>query len=276
MQRDRDFYSTMLKVEISDTIFKHHMNSQNIINIVLIFTQMIAMVVSIVATVRGVNISKYTAVYNLTVCMVVMLNIMVHNRTWKQAKDAQHNKIDKLIDIILLDKDKNEKQYELNRLLGLRTIYDKQEFWDFLDIKEADEELNNLKFNWISNARRNVSTGVKDANGVEYCTGDIVYNPSFGDYWLVEEISKKEMKEYGATISYILSLYGNPDEYAMCLDEPVGFTIEVRATDFAYVNMLSRFVKIYKSHREEEAELEKETQGGEIEDGETRSKEVNE
>lgn len=275
MKSDNDFFKTSLEVEISDVIFKHHMQSQNIINIILISTQWIAMIIGIVVKVYGFNISKYTAVYSLSICILIMINIFVHEKTWKNAKETQHNKIDKMLDIIISDATDTEKQYKLNQLLGLCTIYDRKEFWEFISVKEADDNLTQLKSNWVLNARHNIATGIKDSNGIEYHTGDIVYNPSFGDYWLVEEISKDKMKEYGADIPFIFTLYGNPDEYAMCINEPEGFTIEARVSDFAYVNMLSRFVRIYKAHREEEAEWEKEAKKGEMKNENTKTKKVN-
>jgi len=276
MNDDINFLKTTLKIEISDMIFNHHMKSQNIINIVLICSQLVAMVIGIITTLCGVSISKYTAVYNLAVCLVVMLNIFVHNKTWNKAKSVQHDKIDKMIDVIMSNDTYAEKQYKLCKLRGLHVIYPKEDLIDFLEVEEEDKYLNQLKINWVHNAKLNCSTGVNDARGYEYHTGDIVYNPAFGDYWLVEEIDNETMKEYGADIPFIFSLYGNPNEYAMCIDEPEGFTIEARVNDFSYTNMLSRFVRIYKQHREEEAECEREAREGDKINEQTNSEETNE
>lgn len=276
MNDDINFLKTTLKIEISDMIFNHHMKSQNIINIVLICSQLVAMVIGIITTLCGVSISKYTAVYNLAVCLVVMLNIFVHNKTWNKAKSVQHDKIDKMIDVIMSNDTYAEKQYKLCKLRGLHVIYPKEDLIDFLEVKEEDKYLNQLKINWVHNAKLNCSTGVNDARGYEYHTGDIVYNPAFGDYWLVEEVDNETMKEYGADIPFLFTLYGNPDEYAMCINEPEGFTIEARVNDFSYTNMLSRFVRIYKQHREEEAEWEREAKEEDKINEQTNSEETNE
>ena len=276
MEDEKDLLKTKLEIAISDMIFNQHMNSQTFMNIILISTQFIALSASIISTICGVNIGKYTAIYSLVICILVVLNNYVHESAWKKAKEAQKNKIDKMIDIMFSDDTDMEKLYNVNQLLGAKVLYDRPDFWDFVVNAEDDVELNKLKFNWIRNARRSIPTGVNDANGVEYCTGDIVYNSAFGDYWLVEEVDNETMKEYGADIPFIFSLYGNPDEYAMCIDEPEGFTIEARVNDFSYTNMLSRFVRIYKQHREEEAECEREAREGDKINEQTNSEETNE
>ena len=41
----------------------------------------------------------------------------------------------------------------------------------------------------------------------------------------------------------------------MGLDEPEGFEIDMRVTDYAYVKCLLSFVEVYKKHRQEEKEI---------------------
>jgi len=72
-------------------------------------------------------------------------------------------------------------------------------------------------------------TGYRDAEGKEFEVGDIVFNPCFGDYWIVGKYSEnKHIKKYEEECPYYLAQYGDPDLYFMDLDEPSGFVIEKR------------------------------------------------
>ena len=72
-------------------------------------------------------------------------------------------------------------------------------------------------------------TGYRDAEGEEFEVGDIVFNPCFGDYWIVGKYSENEhIKKYEEECPYYLAQYGDPDLYFMDLDEPSGFVIEKR------------------------------------------------
>lgn len=73
------------------------------------------------------------------------------------------------------------------------------------------------------------NTGYKDSKGKEYLLDDIVFNPFFGDYWIVGKYSEnKDIAEYEEDCPYYLAQYGDPDLYFMDLDEPSGFVIEKR------------------------------------------------
>ena len=79
-----------------------------------------------------------------------------------------------------------------------------------------------------------------DSNNKEYKVGDIVFNPFFGDYWLVEEYTEEEQSE--TDCPYCLSLYGDKDDYYMDIDEPAGFIIicsknELHIISFPIVHM---------------------------------------
>lgn len=86
----------------------------------------------------------------------------------------------------------------------------------------------------------------KDANAKVYKLGDIVYNPFFGDYWLVEQYTEQEMKDYDTECPYCLSLYGSKDIYSIDIDEPVGFVIVCHKRDPKYEEYIQAFKKVQK------------------------------
>lgn len=94
-----------------------------------------------------------------------------------------------------------------------------------------------------------------DSNKREYKVGDIVYNPFFGDYWLVEEYTEEEQSE--TDCPYCLSLYGDKDDYYMDIDEPAGFIIICSKGEPDYNKYIEEFNEIIKRRREQEAQWEK-------------------
>ena len=94
----------------------------------------------------------------------------------------------------------------------------------------------------------------KDSKGRNYKLGDIVFNPYFGDYWLVEEYTEEERD---CVCPYCFSLYGSKDEYYMDLDEPAGFEIVCSVGEKDYDTYREEFKEIIKQRREQEAQWEK-------------------
>ena len=94
-----------------------------------------------------------------------------------------------------------------------------------------------------------------DSNNKEYKVGDIVFNPFFGDYWLVEEYTEEEQSE--TDCPYCLSLYGDKDDYYMDIDEPAGFIIICSKGEPDYNKYIEEFNEIIKRRREQEAQWEK-------------------
>lgn len=94
-----------------------------------------------------------------------------------------------------------------------------------------------------------------DSNNREYKVGDIVFNPFFGDYWLVEEYTEEEQSETDCL--YCLSLYGDRDEYYMDIDEPAGFIIICSKDEPDYNKYIEEFKQIIKRRKEQEAQWEK-------------------
>ncbi len=77
-------------------------------------------------------------------------------------------------------------------------------------------------------------TGIFDSNNKEYKLYDIVYNPFFGDLWIVDYNKENERED----CKYRLILYNNEDDYYMDLDEPVGFKILASKGDKNYDELL--------------------------------------
>lgn len=250
---DKSFLAFETKFRVSDIIFKQHMSGQFNLNTVIITMQLLFLIISVILGLFGIRIANIVCVVNLVLCSVVLFNNYINERAWKKAKDRQKQEVDTIIDVLIND---NATELDVARALNINIPYNRPEF-DKLSEPDEDENITNLKLRWKQNAMLNKETGVKDANGIEYKTGDIVFNPSIRDLWFVEAIDKKRMKEFGVDVPYILTLYGNEDEYYMGLNEPIGFEIDLRVTDFAYVNCLLSFIEVYKQHRQEEEELRK-------------------
>lgn len=95
----------------------------------------------------------------------------------------------------------------------------------------------------------------KDSKGKEYKVGDVVFNPFFGDYWVVGEYNPKPRKG----CPYYLAQYGDEDEF-IDLDEPSGFVIVCSKGDEDYNQFIEEFKVIVERIKEEEAQWEQETQ----------------
>ena len=87
-----------------------------------------------------------------------------------------------------------------------------------------------------------------DSKGVEYKEGDIVYNPCFGDYWVV----RYSIPSDNTLCPYQLVLWDSRDEYCMDLDEPTGFEIVRRKGDKEYKSLLKSVHKIRRKHKWED------------------------
>ena len=99
-----------------------------------------------------------------------------------------------------------------------------------------------------------------DAEGTEYQVGDIVFNPCFGDYWVVQEVTEQDKEDYGFETDLCLALYNNKDHYSMDIDDPVGFVIVMRKDDKDY----SGFIEEMRLYVEEiNTEIEGDTNGKE-------------
>jgi hypothetical protein len=86
----------------------------------------------------------------------------------------------------------------------------------------------------------------RDSNGVQYAVGDIVNNPFFGDYWVVQEVTEQDKEMYGLSTEICLALYNSKDDYVIDIDEPVGFVIVMTKEDEKYDEMIQELNAIAK------------------------------
>lgn len=94
--------------------------------------------------------------------------------------------------------------------------------------------------------RKKKLTEYKDATGKRYRLGDIVFNPFFGDAWLVERYTKQELNDWCPECEYCFSQYGNKSNYCMDLTEPDGFEIICSAGDRRYIKLRKELKNIDK------------------------------
>lgn len=98
-------------------------------------------------------------------------------------------------------------------------------------------------------------TGYKDSKGFEYKVGDIVYNPCFGDYWVVQKYTEQEKEEYKPDCDYCLALNNDKDDYFEDINVPQGFEIIMSKDHDDYdtaIKELNDIAKHRKNYLEEE------------------------
>lgn len=82
-----------------------------------------------------------------------------------------------------------------------------------------------------------IPTGFEDANNVEFCLGDIVYNKSQDNYWIIKKPSDTIKKQYDIDkdIKYVLVLNNDYNKSIMYLnDENENLELHYRIGDDAY------------------------------------------
>ena len=85
---EKKFLNFALYTELSDLIFEHHMKSYMNLNIIIISIQFIALFISLFTQIFwNLSFSKYLMVVNIVLCVIVVINNMIHNLTWKKAKE---------------------------------------------------------------------------------------------------------------------------------------------------------------------------------------------
>lgn len=240
---DRDFLKSMIGFEINDMNFKHHMDNVAKLNFAIVIVQLVSCYTGLlISALTDYNIARYTAVLNLGLLIVVLLNNKISDVAWRKAKRRQEMII--AMNDILDDKDLTSEDIHLHfsNIRGYK-------------IKHSDDRFEHLVNMWYENihTKKREKLKYKDANGINYHVGDIVFKPCLGDLWLVTKLSEEEMKKFGFTIPYVLTLYGNDDEYVMEIDEPEGFKIEYTPESelYAYIKGLVIFSKVYKVHKQE-------------------------
>lgn len=101
-------------------------------------------------------------------------------------------------------------------------------------------------------------TGYKDSNGKEYMVGDIVFNPCFMDYWVVQKYTQEEIEKYECTVPYCLVLWNDKGEMFEDIDVPVGFLIVKHANEEGYNEMLNELNTVAKRHKDIYEDIPKE------------------
>ena len=97
---DRRLLKVLMKTELSDLIFNQHMKSYMPLNIIMLSMQTIILVTTtIVDAFTELHLSRYGCVINLTLCLIIIANNMIHSHTWKKAKERA-KLIDTSIDIL--------------------------------------------------------------------------------------------------------------------------------------------------------------------------------
>lgn len=269
--KNQNFRRMMIHMELSDIIFDQHMESEFGLNKFIILIQTLLMVFGLICGLFGITVSPITAGIIIVLCGIVMLNNAINQKAWKRAKERL-TKAEALIDVFGSDYDDDLKDKLFYDILGVN-VPDKEK----LEVQKAELEdeleildyILKLRARWQYNFELREPTGFKDKKGEEYKTGDIAFNPLWGDFWFVEKLSEEERSEFGFETNYCLSLYGNKEESALELDEPDGFEIVIRPTDKDYNKTFDDFEKIFRDHRLQDKKWEKEAE-------ENKNKEVKE
>lgn len=90
----------------------------------------------------------------------------------------------------------------------------------------------------------------QDAKGVPYQLGDIVFNPCFGDYWVVQKVTNQDKEIYRLETDLCLALYNDKDDYVVDIDEPQGFVIILHKDEPEYKEILEEMALIVKERKE--------------------------
>lgn len=93
-------------------------------------------------------------------------------------------------------------------------------------------------------------TGYKDSKGIEYKVGDIVFNPCFGDYWVVQKYTEEEKQKYQPECDYCLVLNNDKDDYFEDIDVPQGFEIVMSSDNVDYDEAINELNKLAESRKQ--------------------------
>lgn len=85
---DRKLLKMMMQTELSDLIFNQHMKSYMPLNIIMLSIQTVILITTTIIDVfTELHLSRYGCAINLTLCLIVIANNMIHSHTWKKAKE---------------------------------------------------------------------------------------------------------------------------------------------------------------------------------------------
>lgn len=97
---DKKFLAFEAKYKISDVIFKQHMETQFKLNVVIIFTQLLLLIISVVLQFYKIYIASIVCGINIVLCFLVMINNFVNCKAWEKAKKRQVEEIDCIVDVL--------------------------------------------------------------------------------------------------------------------------------------------------------------------------------
>lgn len=208
---DSSTVKSMIMIELSDIIFEQHSRSRNNLNIVMISIQLMLCFLSSILLFWDIKISTTTCCINLVLLLLVIVSNSIHTKEWNLSKKKLET-IDTALDVLKV----NSKSETINELQNRFNL----SFDEMLKMEEQEDLI------------------YKDANGINYRLGDIVYNPCIGDYWVVQKYTEEEKQKYEPECDYCLVLNNNKDDYFEDIDVPQGFEIVSRVGDFKYNDTL--------------------------------------
>lgn len=83
---DTNTLSFIIKTEMSDIIYKQHMKSCYTLTSILICLQTFLIVLGLILTIFGINISSITCGISIAILGLVICNNTIHNMTWNKSK----------------------------------------------------------------------------------------------------------------------------------------------------------------------------------------------
>lgn len=91
-----------IKVEMSDIIFEQHRKGCYITDAIIIGVQLLLVVTSVMCSFFGLHISNIICSFTLILLALVMLNNIVHNIAWRNAK-SRLKKLDVIFNLLQED-----------------------------------------------------------------------------------------------------------------------------------------------------------------------------
>ena len=84
---EKQFVEFSLQMEISDMIFNQHMKSYMPLNLAIITLQFIMLFVALALDIFfDLHASRAVCLTNIILCIVVIINNLIHQHTWKKAR----------------------------------------------------------------------------------------------------------------------------------------------------------------------------------------------
>jgi len=107
-----DWRVLLIKLTLSDIIFKQHQTGEHGLNILIIILEFLALIAGvIVSAVTPFKILPMCAVFNIVLVIVMMINNKIHTKAWEKArKDLDE------VGLALIEMGKQLDEYELEKV----------------------------------------------------------------------------------------------------------------------------------------------------------------